>query len=142
MWLANCADWEYSGTLMAPYKHIPMKYALLIFFLTIAFCADAQQVPLTELPQGTYEARIKSTQQKWSVGDISIVNSGRYEVSNGEAGEYRFSVAAQRVFFTSGTLRGMHANTASVNNVAVIIFPAAGHQPIPLSGDVWATYKR
>jgi hypothetical protein len=118
------------------------SFTLLLFILfTTAHC-DAQQRDVSDLPTGKYETRFKNNQAKWPGGDIFLSDGGQYKLSGAsEQGEYRFSAAAQRVFFTAGPLKGMYASTALYNNSPVIIFPTTESQPVKLEGEVWAYYK-
>lgn len=115
--------------------------SLLLFVLLLSATAlQAQQV--NTLPAGQYNARIKSSQAKWNYGDLQLKSDGSYTItSSREAGEYKFSVAAQRVFFLSGPLKGMYATTTLYNQKPVIVFPANDSQPIALEGDVWAYWQ-
>ena len=122
-----------------PLKSLPVKSLLLFFLLAFsAIFADAQNV--TALPAGRYEAKTKTTQNKWEKGDIILLDDSRYKLSsNNETGEYRFSVAAQRLFFLSGPLKTAYTKLTLVNNKPVIIFPAEQNPDLGLKAEVWAS---
>jgi hypothetical protein len=123
---------------------MPMKLLLLTLLVSAAFSqSSAQSAQVDQLPLGKYESRFRPNQQKWQEGDIILSNAGKYSLTGGEeGGEYRFSKAAQRVFFTSGRLKGMFATTTMVNNRAVIVFPITEVQPVPIAGEIWASHKQ
>jgi hypothetical protein len=116
-----------------------MKPLLLfcLFFVSALF-VKAQNV--TALSPGKYEAKIKSAQNKWEQGDIILLDDSRYKLSaSNEVGEYRFSVAAQRIFFTSGPLKMAYTKVSLNNNKPVIIFPAEQNSDLGLTAEVWAS---
>lgn len=120
-------------------KLIPVKlvYLFVLFFLS-ARIAHAQNV--TTLPTGKYNAKTKAAQNKWEKGDVLLLDEDRYRMSNGtEAGNYRFSVAAQRIFFTSGPLKGAYTKVILLNNKAVIVFPVEQNGELGLTAEVWAS---
>src|SRR6187549_633152 len=100
-----------------------MKHTLL--FILLVFCSlliKAQNV--TELPAGKYETKTKTAPTKWDKGDIIIIDDSHYKISSsGDIGEYKFSVAAQRIFFTSGPLKSAYTKVSSTNGKPVIILP-------------------
>jgi hypothetical protein len=106
-----------------------------LFLLSVLFsCAvlftKAQKVD--NLPAGKYETIIKNN-GKWDKGDIVLVDEGHYKItSSNETGEYRFSVTAQRLFFTSGPLKGIFAKTTQSNNVPAILIPLSENQQLGL----------
>ncbi|HEX2607436.1 MAG TPA: hypothetical protein VHK91_08655, partial [Flavisolibacter sp.] len=102
-----------------------MKSFLLIsLFIVSATCSRAQDAQVNTLPSGKYETIIKSSQNKWEKGDIVLLDNNKYRISSTtETGEYRFSSTAQRVFFTSGPLKGIFAKTQMNNSVPVIYIP-------------------
>lgn len=98
---------------------------------------------LQKLPQGKYEARLQPNQMKWEQGDLQLINESRYSLtSESEAGEYKFSAAAQRVFFTTGPLKGYYASTSTRNGVPAIIFPASENFSFSLHADVVALWRK
>jgi hypothetical protein len=116
-----------------------MKLFLLLgLFLLPALCLKAQNV--TSLSPGKYETKIKTAQNKWEKGDIILLDDNRYKLTKtDEVGEYRFSVAAQRIFFTSGPLKTAYTKVALNNNKPVIIFPAEQNADLGLTAEVWAS---
>jgi hypothetical protein len=117
-----------------------MKLILLFICFTLsAFNLQAQTV--TALPQGKYETQVRGN-GKWDKGDLVLIDNAHYKISSGEeTGEYHFSVTAQRVFFTSGPLRGVFARTMLSNSSPAIVLPQAenGQLGIKLaSGDIIA----
>jgi hypothetical protein len=96
---------------------------LLLF--TTGLCT-AQNEPVGKLPAGKYESFLNQSNHKWEQGDLILLDENRYQVSkSNETGEYRFSVTAQRVFFTSGPLKGVFAKTTLHNNDITIIIPVS-----------------
>lgn len=116
-----------------------MKRTILPFlFLLIVFVAKAQAV--TALPPGLYETRFKATPTKWEKGDVILIDDSHYKLSSGgDAGEYKFSSAAQRIFFTSGPLKSAFTKVSLVNNKPVIVFPAEENGSLGLKAEVWAS---
>lgn len=116
-----------------------MKYSLLfILFLTSALILKAQNV--NDLPAGKYETKTKVAQNKWDRGDIIILDESRYKLtSSGEVGEYKFSVAAQRIFFTSGPLKSAYTKVALANGKPVIILPIEQNASLGLTAEIWAS---
>lgn len=122
-----------------PYlKIFAMKLFLFsIFFATSTLLAHSQNV--MALSSGKYEAKTK-TANKWDKGDVILLDDSHYRLSGTEeVGEYRFSVAAQRVFFTSGPLKSAFTKVTLKNNQAVIIFPQEQNQELGLKAEVWAS---
>lgn len=114
------------------------SFYLLLFFVASALFAGAQNV--TTLPPGKYTTKIKATQNRWGKGDVILLDDSRYKLSSdSEVGNYRFSAAAQRIFFTSGPLRGAYTKVSLNNNKPVIIFPIEQNQELGLTGEVWAS---
>jgi hypothetical protein len=103
---------------------------IILLFSAILFNAvflHGQQV--NDLPPGKYETRIQDF--KWEKGDIELLDNSRYRISSSnETGDYRFSVTAQRVFFTSGPLKGIYAKTQLVNNSPGIFIPLNENQQL------------
>lgn len=116
-----------------------MKYSLLLFvFITCSCLVKAQSV--SEMPAGKYETKIKSSQGKWERGDIIIIDENHYKLSNGgETGDYRFSVAAQRIFFTSGPLKSAFTKVLLSNNKPVIILPIEQNEALGIAAEIWAS---
>lgn len=120
-----------------------MKVFLLSVILSLAFTVNAQK-QVESLPVGKYETVIKNNKSKWERGDIILLEDNKYKLStSGETGEYRFSSAAQRLFFTSGPLKSLFAKTSLDNNAPVIVLPVEENDQIgfKLSSEVWCYYK-
>jgi len=120
-----------------------MKVFLLSIILLFAFSVKAQS-HVESLPTGKYESVIKTNESKWEHGDIILLDGNKYKLSTGnEIGEYRFSSAAQRLFFTSGPLKSLFAKTSLDNNSPVIVLPVAENDQIgfKLSAEIWCYYK-
>lgn len=120
-----------------------MKVFILsaIFLLAISTHAQSQ---VQSLPTGKYETVIKKNERKWDRGDIILLDGNKYKLSsNDETGDYRFSSAAQRVFFTSGPLKNLFAKTSMNNNDPVIVVPVEENDPaaFKLTAEVWCYYK-
>jgi hypothetical protein len=122
-----------------------MKQILLssciVLFCTISKAQDKQAAAL---PAGKYETILKSNQVKWEKGDIIILDEHQYKIStSNEIGEYRFSVTAQRVFFTSGPLKTVFAKTTLDNNNTAIVLPVSENQQtgLKLNSDIWGYLK-
>jgi hypothetical protein len=106
-----------------------MKLFLLstLFLLTV-FSAKAQEVKA--LPAGKYETLIKNN-GKWDKGDIVLLDETHYKISSAnENGEYRFSATAQRIFFTSGPLKGIFTKTILTNGTPAILIPLTENQQL------------
>lgn len=113
------------------------------FIMSLQFCKAQNQV--NALPPGKYETSFKSNQDKWERGDIIILDDNKYKVStSNETGEYRFSVTAQRIFFTSGPLRSMFAKTSMNNNTPTIVLPVAENEQLGLKlpAEIRGSYKQ
>jgi hypothetical protein len=122
---------------------MPMKVFLLSIVLFFACTAFAQNQVQT-LPTGKYETVTKTTESKWEKGDIMLLDGNKYKLSStNEEGDYRFSHAAQRIFFTSGPLKGLFAKTSLNNNSPVIVLPVAENDQIgfKLSSEIWCYYR-
>ena len=119
-----------------------MRLFLLFLFSTfVTFTALAQA---SDLPVGKYQAFFKQSQDKWSKGDIILIDNSHYKISSDkEVGEYRFSATAQRIFFINGPLKSVYAKTqVGPNETAIIIPLTENKQPdLKLSADVWAYLK-
>jgi hypothetical protein len=108
-----------------------MKLFLLFTVLSLAVLSSKAQT-VSNLPSGKYETIIKNN-GKWDKGDIVLLDEGHYKITSGnETGEYRFSVTAQRLFFTSGPLKGIFAKTTQSNNVPAILIPLSENQQLGL----------
>lgn len=115
-------------------------YTLLsVFAVLLALQPQAQQVQ--DLPAGRYITLVMPGNLPWTQGPIVLEPSGDYKFS-GDSGEYKFSTAAQRVFFTSGPLKGVFALTRMEQGFPTIIFPANEHQPISIQNDIWARRRQ
>lgn len=120
-----------------------MKVFLLSVVLFFAFTAGAQ-TPVQNLPTGKYETVVKTSENKWERGDILLLEGNKYKLSTSEeTGDYRFSSAAQRLFFTSGPLKSLYAKTSLNNNAPVIVLPVAENEQVgfKFSADIWCYYK-
>ncbi len=103
--------------------------AVIFFFSTTI--AQAQDGPVNTLPAGKYETVLKTIGTKWVKGDIEIVDENHYRLSAAnEMGEYRFSATAQRIFFTSGPMKGAFAKTVRNGNQFSILLPLAENQQL------------
>ena len=116
-----------------------MKHLLFICLLVFsALFLKAQNV--TSLSPGKYATKTKTVQKGWEKGDIILLDDTRYKLSgSNEVGEYRFSVAAQRIFFTSGPLKTAYTKVILNNNKPVIVFPAEQNVDLGLTAEVWAS---
>ena len=112
----------------------------LILSLSLAFSVvlcKAQSNQVDNLPTGKYETVVKSSQHKWERGDIILMGDNKYKVSTSdEVGEYRFSVASQRIFFTSGPLKNLFAKASNSNQAPIIVLPAAENAQAGLNSEV------
>ena len=120
-----------------------MKVFLLSSILLFAIAVKAQN-QVDALPVGKYETISKKNQGKWERGDIILLEGNKYKLSTtDETGDYRFSSAAQRIFFTSGPLKSLFAKTSMNNNSPVIVLPVEENDPVgfKLSAEVWCYYK-
>ena len=116
-----------------------MKYLLLsAMFIFSVLATKAQNV--TQLPAGKYDTRTKTAQNKWEKGDIILVDDTHYKLStDNEVGEYKFSVAAQRIFFTSGPLKSAFTRVSTANGKPVIILPKEENGNLGLTAEIWAS---
>ena len=116
-----------------------MKYILLSTALLLsASFLNAQSV--SDLPAGKYETKSRMAQNKWEKGDIILLDDSHYKLStSGDVGEYKFSVAAQRIFFTSGPLKSAFTKIAVANGKPVIIFPQEENGSLGLTAEIWAS---
>lgn len=122
-----------------------MKSFLLFLFCAFFFLpAMAQQKGANPLPLGRYETVVKPGSGKWERGDIILIDKDHYRISSSdEIGEYRVSVAANRILFTSGPLRAAFAKVAKQGAKATIEIPYAenSHQQLAKS-DIVAVWKQ
>lgn len=123
-----------------------MKLFLLSFILlSTVQITKAQDSQVNALPQGRYETVIKSSVNKWEKGDIILLDENNYKISSdSDMGQYRFSITAQRIFFTSGPLKGIYAKVIRNNNAPVIIIPLVENQQIgmkPATADIMGYHK-
>jgi len=115
-----------------------MKYSLLaaLFIFPVLF-TNAQA--LTDLPAGKYETKTRTAQNKWEKGDIIIIDESHYKLSiGGETGDYKFSVAAQRIFFTSGPLKSAYTKVALESGKPMIILPVEENGSLGLKAEISA----
>ena len=111
---------------------------LIVTFACMAVFAKAQNV--TAISPGKYETRFKNAAKKWEKGDVIILDDNRYKLSdNEEVGEYKFSVAAQRIFFTSGPLKSAFTKVILNNNKPAIIFPTEKNGELGITSEIWAS---
>lgn len=120
-----------------------MKYFVLlaILFSSSLFC----HAQVNSLPSGKYESTIKTNQSKWDKGDIILLDDSKYQVSSSnEIGEYRFSAAAQRVFFTSGPLKSFYAKTSLTETSPIIVLPLSENAQLGLKipAEIWCYHKQ
>ena len=119
-----------------------MKCFLLSAFLF--FCAQNLHSQIRSLPTGKYETTMKKNQSKWERGDIILLDANKYKISTSdEVGEYKFSSAAQRIFFISGPLKSFYAKTSENNNTPAIVLPVSENEQmgVNLSSEVWCYLK-
>lgn len=105
--------------------------------LIISLPAALQAQQVKDLPGGAYQTLLMPGERNWDRGPLELGDAGIYRFNN-DSGEFRFSVAGQRVFFTSGPLKGAFATTRMVRNAVVIIFPVTETQPFAHQMEVWA----
>ncbi len=121
-----------------------MKVFLLSTILFFALVVNAQS-QVQSLPAGQYETVIKNKQSKWERGDIVLLEGNKYKLSTSDdTGDYRFSGAAQRIFFTSGPLKSLFAKTSLINNTPAIVLPVAENEQtgFKFSSEIWCYYKQ
>ena len=121
-----------------------MKVFLLSIISFFSLAVNAQN-SVQSLPTGKYETVIKNMNSKWERGDIILLDGNKYKLSTGdETGDYRFSSAAQRIFFTSGPLKSLFAKTSVTNNSPAIVLPVAENEQIgfKFAAEIWCFYKR
>lgn len=120
-------------------KLLPVKPLILLSLILFpALMVSAQNV--SALSPGKYETKTKTAQKKWEKGDIILLDDNRYRLSSEtEIGEYRFSVAAQRIFFLSGPLKTAYTKVKLNNSKPVIILPAEQNTDLGLTAEIWAS---
>src|SRR4051812_42114043 len=103
-------------------KAFILSSTMILF--TVALKAQDSQV--NTLPAGKYETITRHNQAKWDMGDIILMPENKYKVSTSdEVGDYKFSITAQRVFFTSGPLKSLYAKTTMINDRPQIVVPVS-----------------
>ena len=121
-----------------------MKHLILslssVFLVTLC---KAQNNQVNNLPQGKYETVVKNSQNKWDRGDLILMVDNKYKMSTSdEVGEYRFSVAAQRIFFTSGPLKNLFAKATANDDKPSIVLPVAENAQAGLRSEVVCSFKQ
>ena len=122
---------------------MPMKVFLLSLTVLLILHVNAQS-QVQSLPTGKYETVMKTNENKWERGDIILLDGNKYKLSTSdETGDYRFSSAAQRIFFTSGPLKSLYAKTSVTNDTPAIILPVPENEQVgfKLSAEVWCYYR-
>ena len=122
---------------------MPMKVFLLSLTVLLVLHVNAQS-QVQSLPTGKYETVMKTNENKWERGDIILLGGNKYKLSTSdETGDYRFSSAAQRIFFTSGPLKSLYAKTSVTNDTPAIILPVPENEQVgfKLSAEVWCFYR-
>src|SRR6476620_5268675 len=110
-----------------------MKAFLLLSLSLLSFACTKAQSSVNTLPAGQYETVMKDHPDKWERGDIILLDENRYRIStSNEVGDYKFSVSAQRIFFTSGPLKSIYARTALRNENPVIVLPVPENEKMGL----------
>lgn len=120
------------------------SFLLFALLLCSTHWLHAQNAAVSNLPPGRYITLLKPGADKWERGDIILLNNNTYRISGGdETGEYRTSITAQRIFFTSGPLRGAFARLIQHNGKPAIELPQAenSHQQLA-AADVIAVLKQ
>src|SRR3954471_13335151 len=118
-------------------------YLFFLTFLATSMCS-AQNNNVSLLPAGKYETIIKENQLKWERGDIIILDQTKYKLStSNDVGDYKFSITAQRIFFTSGPLKSMYARTSLSNDTPAILLPLSENEQMgnKLTSEVWCYYR-
>lgn len=121
-----------------------MKAFLLFVICLFSIWSHAQNSKVNILPAGKYETISKDNQVKWDRGDINLLVDGKYKLTtSNEVGDYKFSITAQRIFFTSGPLKGMYARTSLSNDAPAIFLPVSENEQVgkKLLTEVWCYYK-
>lgn len=124
----------------------PMKSIFLISFIVgiKQFCI-AQNSEVAFLPTGKYETVVMSNQNKWEKGDIILLENNHYMISTSNVqGTYKFSVTAQRIFFTTGPLNKLYAKTIQNSEGPEIILPVPENEQlgIKLPSEVRGYYRQ
>ena len=114
----------------------------LIAHLLYLWC-PAQTGQVNTLPVGKYETILKAQPVKWERGDIILIDDTHYKVTtSNDIGEYKFSIIAQRVFFTSGPLKNIFAKTSLYNNSPAIVVPAAENAQAGVRSEILCSLKQ
>ncbi len=120
-----------------------MKLTILLSIFAISIVLAQKNT--NTLPIGKYETVLKQSQNKWSQGDIILVDASHYKItSSDEVGEYKFSATAQRVFFVSGPLKTAFAKTILNTDKPTIVLPVAENEQQGLklaTADVFAYFR-
>jgi hypothetical protein len=123
----------------------PLKSFLISqLILCAALSLQAQPKKIVHLPAGHYSTLLDKDKSQWNRGDIVLISENRYRITTeATEGEYRTSITAQRIFFTTGPLRGFYARLLLHNNTPAIELPQAenSHQS-GISSDVIAVWKQ
>ena len=122
-----------------------MKPRLLLSFICLTLLLlNVQAQHVETLPAGRYGALLKTGAGKWEAGDILLLEGNRYRVSlQEEEGEFRTSITAQRIFFTSGPLKGAYARLVQHNKKPAIELPIAANAHNALvTADIIAVWKQ
>lgn len=112
----------------------------ILFSLLVCSGLFVKAQNVTSLSPGKYETKTKVAQNRWEKGDVLILDDSRYKLSGSEEiGEYRFSVAAQRIFFTTGPLKSAYTKVALNNNKPAIVFPIEQNSDLGITAEIWAS---
>ena len=117
---------------------------LFLLSAILFFCAHNLHAQVQSLPPGKYETIMKNNQSKWERGDIILLEGNKYKISTSdEVGEYKFSSAAQRIFFVSGPLKSFYAKTSENNDTPAIVLPVSENEQagVKLPSEVWCYLK-
>ena len=119
---------------------------LILLAAIFAMSAVFAQNDYNSLPIGKYEALLNQSTNKWSQGDIILLDANHYKITtNEEVGDYKFSATAQRVFFVSGPLKAAFAKTILNTGKPTIVLPLAENEQQGLklaAADVFAYFKK
>jgi hypothetical protein len=120
------------------------SYLLSFLFIFCVSNLHAQNAQVSSLPAGKYETVLKN-QGKWERGDIILIDENKYRISSSnETGDYKFSSAAQRIFFITGPLKSAFAKTSLNNDAPAIILPVSENEQVGLKlpAEVWCYYRK
>lgn len=99
---------------------------ICMLLLCAALSLQAQPKTVANLPPGQYIILLKQEGGQWTRGNIILINENRYRLTaEDEEGAYRISITAQRIFFTSGPLRGFFARLMLHSGQPAIELPQA-----------------